>query len=98
MSLSRNSHRCQGCRKYLTENPELELPEDEVKELRTCVGCQTSKYCSKNCQKKDRKEHKKYCEYIEKLALEIKAMEEDDIEDDIEEKCQKLNINGTGVM
>ena len=91
MSLSRNSHRCQGCRKYLTENPELELPEDEVKELRTCVGCQTSKYCSKNCQRKDRKEHKKCCAYIEKLTLEIKAMEEDNIE----EKCRKSKINGT---
>ena len=91
MSLSRNSHRCQGCRKYLTENPELELAEDEVKELRKCVGCQTSKYCSKNCQKKDRKEHKKYCEHIEKLTKAVKATEEDNIE----EKCQKSNTNGT---
>ena len=93
MSLSRNSHRCQGCRKYLTENPELELAEDEVKELRKCKRCLISKYCSKRCQEFDwyEQEHKEYCNYIKKLTKTIKAMEEENIE----EKCQKSNINGT---
>ena len=100
MSLSRKSQRCQGksahgfgegCRKYLTENPQLALEEDEVKELQKCGRCLIAKYCSKNCQKADWKEHKKYCRHITKLALDIKAMEEDGIE----EKCQKIAETGT---
>ena len=100
MSLSRKSHRCQGkashsfgegCQKYLNENPQLALEEDEVKELQKCGKCLVAKYCSKDCQKTDWKEHKKYCRHITKLAFDIKAMEE---EDGIEAKCQKIMETG----
>ena len=97
MSLERKSHRCQGkashgfgegCRKYLAENPQ-DLEEDEVKELHKCGQCQVAKYCSKDCQRADWKEHKKYCRHITKLTLDIKAMEEDGIE----AKCQEILEN-----
>ena len=45
------------------------LPPEELK---TCIGCSTAKYCSRECQKKDWKpKHKAHCSEIERLRKAI---------------------------
>ena len=59
----RKSHRCFECLKYA----------DEVKELKTCACCKIARFCSKECQSKAWKRHKKTCKHIDSLQKNDKV-------------------------
>ena len=43
-----------------------------TKGLKTCIGCRTAKYCSRECQSKDwLKKHKKHCKEMIRLKTQI---------------------------
>ena len=74
MSLTRKDPKCFGCLKYKINGNE-EPNENEVKFLKTCMGCKIVKYCSKECQKQNWKSHKEACQYVAKLTKEIEDLE-----------------------
>ena len=54
-----NATQCTHCRKE---------PDGEVQKLRLCSGCGNTKYCCRECQKADWKNHKKVCSSKDKFA------------------------------
>ena len=67
--------KCFQCLKFSMDPKQIEPKENEVKNLELCKGCQFIFYCSEDCKSKNEKEHKKCCEYIQKLQLEISEFE-----------------------
>ena len=59
----RKSHRCFECLKYA----------NEVKELKTCACCKIARFCSKECQSKAWKRHKRTCKHIDSLQKNDKV-------------------------
>jgi len=45
-------------------------PGNETEKLQFCGACKKVEYCSKDCQKKDWKDHKTACKYFAQLGAE----------------------------
>ncbi|KAI0381176.1 hypothetical protein F5Y04DRAFT_289074 [Hypomontagnella monticulosa] len=46
-----------------------------AKDLLLCSGCKQARYCSKDCQKQDRKDHKTFCQHISTNGASSKFLE-----------------------
>ena len=74
MHILRQDPICFGCAKFLNDNSEDSLKDDEVRELKTCTKCKTVQYCSRDCLQKNWTEkngHKQVCNFTTKLLNEI---------------------------
>ena len=78
MFILRKDPICFGCNKFLNENPEDILKDNEIRELKTCSKCKTVQYCSRDCLQKNWSEkdgHKQVCNVISKLMKSIDEIE-----------------------
>ena len=78
MFILRKDPICFGCKKFLNENPDDILKDNEVRELKTCSKCKTVQYCSRDCLQKNWTEkdgHKQVCNDISKLMKSIDKIE-----------------------
>ena len=69
----RKSHRCFECLKYEMEPGRDQPSADDVKELKTCACCKIARFCSKECQSKAWKRHKRTCKHIDSLQKNDKV-------------------------
>ena len=77
MHILRQDPICFGCAKFLNDNSEDILKDDEVRELKTCTKCKTVQYCSRDCLQKNWTEkngHKQVCNFLTKLLKEIEEI------------------------
>ena len=79
MSITRQSPLCHGCHKYLVQDTNSSVKNNEVKQLKKCIGCRVSKYCSPVCQKFDWKFHRLCCRFIKTSRQEMKHLLDKDL-------------------